>query len=377
MAIVDVLEAPAVSLDCLSLVLKTRGAVADQASVLVSVESLTRSMEQKMKNIIALSITVFACLPSNTPAAEISKPLRPVHTYSIVARDAETGELGAAVQSHWFSVGSIVIWAEPGVGAVATQSFVDPSYGPLGLQLMRTGKSAEQALTALLAADEHEDVRQVGMVDANGTVSNHTGENAIIEFCNLTGDSFAVQANLMWMPTVCSAMFDAFENAEGDIAERMLVALEAAEGEGGDIRGKQSVALLVVSGDISEPAWGGRVFDLRIEDHAEPLPEMRRLLTMARAYRLMNEGDEHMTNGEVEKAVIAYSGAEALVPDSHEMIFWHAATLAADGRVDESLPLFKRAFDMWPLWRELVQRLPASGLLPEDPQLMEKILAVE
>jgi len=309
--------------------------------------------------------------------ADSDNPLRPVHTYSIVARDLATGELGAAVQSHWFSVGSNVIWAEPGIGAVATQSFIDPSYGPLGLNLMRAGKSAAQALTALLAADEHEDVRQVGMVDARGTVANHTGNNAIVEFCNLTGSSFAVQANLMWKSTVCSAMFEAFENAEGDIAERMLAALEAAEGEGGDIRGKQSVALLVVSGDISQPAWGGRIFDLRIEDHAEPLPEMRRLLNMARAYRLMNEGDEHMTNGEVEKAVVAYSGAEALVPDSHEMIFWHAATLAADGRVDESLPLFKKAFDMWPLWRELVQRLPASGLLPEDPELMEQILAVQ
>ena len=158
-----------------------------------------------MKNIIALTITVFACLPANSMAAESGKPLRPVHTYSIVARDAETGELGAAVQSHWFSVGSNVIWAEPGIGAVATQSFIEPSYGPLGLQLMRAGKTAEQALTALLAADEHADVRQVGMVDANGTVANHTGDNAIIEFCNLTGDSFAVQANLMWKPTVCSA----------------------------------------------------------------------------------------------------------------------------------------------------------------------------
>jgi uncharacterized Ntn-hydrolase superfamily protein len=320
-------------------------------------------VEQNMKNILVLSIVVFACLPASSVAAESGRPLRPVHTYSIVARDAATGELGAAVQSHWFSVGSNVIWAEPGVGAVATQSFIDPSYGPLGLQLMRSGKSAGQALTALLAADEHEDVRQVGMVDATGTVANHTGDNAIIEFCNLTGSSFAVQANLMWKPTVCSAMFEAL--------------LEAAEGEGGDIRGKQSVALLVVSGDISQPAWGGRIFDLRIEDHAEPLPEMRRLLTMARAYRLMNEGDEHMTNGEADKAVVAYSAAEALAPDSHEMVFWHAATLAADGRVDESLPLFKKAFDMWPLWRELVQRLPASGLLPEDPELMEQILAVE
>ena len=207
-----------------------------------------------MKNIIALSITIFVCLPANSAAAESSKPLRPVHTYSIVARDAESGELGAAVQSHWFSVGSNVIWAEPGIGAVATQSFTDPSYGPLGLQLMRSGKSAEQALTALLAADAHEDVRQVGMVDANGAVANHTGDKAIIEFCNLTGDGFAVQANLMWKPTVCSAMFEAFENATGDLAARMLVALEAGEGQGGDIRGKQSVALLVVSGDISQPA---------------------------------------------------------------------------------------------------------------------------
>jgi uncharacterized Ntn-hydrolase superfamily protein len=330
-----------------------------------------------MKIIVVASIALLAWLPATLPAAEAGKPLRPVHTYSIVARDAATGELGAAVQSHWFSVGSNVIWAEPGIGAVATQSFIEPSYGPLGLQLMRSGKTAKQALTSLLAADAHENVRQVGMVDADGNVSNHTGDKAIIEFCDMTGDGFAVQANLMWKPTVCSAMFEAFEIATGDLAERMLVALEAAEGEGGDIRGKQSVALLVVSGDISQPAWSGRIFDLRIEDHAEPLPEMRRLLIMARAYRLMNEGDEHMTNGEVEKAVVAYSSAEALVPDSHEMVFWHAATLAADGRVDESLPLFRKAFDMWPLWRELVQRLPASDLLPDDPELMEKILAVK
>jgi uncharacterized Ntn-hydrolase superfamily protein len=324
-----------------------------------------------------VSIVVAMLAPGVSKCDDAQKPLRPVHTYSIVARDADTGQLGVAVQSHWFSVGSGVIWAEPGIGAVATQSFVDPSYGPLGLQRMRAGQDAGQALTALLALDEHEDVRQVGMVDSNGIVANHTGSNAIIEFCDIAGDEFTVQANLMWKPTVCTAMKTAFETATGDLAERMMTALEAAEGEGGDIRGKQSAALLVVSGDKNEPAWGGRIFDLRVEDQAEPLIEMRRLLTMARAYQLMNEGDEHMTNGEVEKAIEAYSGAEALVPDSHEMIFWHAATLAADGRVDESLPLFARAFEMWPLWRELVQRLPAAGLLPDDPQLMQKIISVE
>jgi uncharacterized Ntn-hydrolase superfamily protein len=330
-----------------------------------------------MRNFSASLVLLLVAFLTADAIADSVKPLRPVHTYSIVARDPISGEMGAAVQSHWFSVGSGVIWAQPGVGAVATQSFLDPSYGPLGLELMRAGKDASQALTALLAADEHKDVRQVGMVDANGVVANHTGVNAIAEFCNVTGEYYAVQANLMWKPTVCSAMVSAFESAEGDLAERMMIALEAAQGEGGDIRGKQSAAILVVSGDASEPAWGGRIFDLRVDDHLQPLIEMRRLLVMARAYQLMNKGDEHMTLGETEQAVAAYSGAEALVPDSHEMIFWHAATLAADGRVDESLPLFSKAFERWPLWRELVQRLPAAGLLPDDPALMEKILAVD
>ncbi len=304
-------------------------------------------------------------------------PLRPVNTYSIVARDAETGQLGVAVQSHWFSVGSMVLWAEPGVGAVATQSFVDPNYGPLGLQLMRAGKDASQALAALLAIDEHENVRQVGMVDADGVVANHTGDMAIVEHCDIAGEDFTVQANLMWKPTVCSAMAAAYAVAEGDLAERLMLALEAGEGEGGDIRGKQSAAILVVSGDRSQPAWGGRIIDLRVEDHAAPLIEMRRLLTMARAYNLMNEGDELMMLDKVEQAVVAYGSAEALVPDSHEMIFWHAATLAAAGRLDESLPLFEKAFAMWPQWRELVTRLPASGLLPDDPEVMRKILGVD
>lgn len=310
-------------------------------------------------------------------AAEFGKPLRPVNTYSIVARDAETGELGVAVQSHWFSVGSIVSFAQPGVGAVATQSFVEPAYGPLGLELMRAGKTAPQALQSLLASDEFEDVRQVAMIDASGNVNNHTGANSVGEFCDLKGDDFAVQANMMWKSTVCSAMAAAFEAADGDLAEKMLIALEAAENEGGDARGQQSAALLVVNGDIAEPAWGGREFDLRIEDHEEPLVELRRLLTMARAYRLMNEGDAFMTNGDVERAVISYSSAEALVPTSHEMIFWHAATLAAAGEIEQSLPLFSQAFGMWPRWRVLVQRLPAAGLLPDDPELMEAILSVE
>ena len=307
----------------------------------------------------------------------VSLPTVANATYSIVARDAETGELGVAVQSHWFSVGSLVLWAEPGVGAVATQSFVDPDYGPLGLQLMRAGKDASGALAALLAIDEHANVRQVGMVDANGVVANHTGASSIDEHCEIAGENFTVQANLMWKPTVCSAMAAAYEASDGDLAERLMAALEAAQGEGGDIRGKQSAAMLVVSNDRSLPPWGGRVIDLRVEDYAEPLVELRRLLTMNKAYNLMNAGDEHMMLGEIDQAVGAYGDAESLVPDSHEMIFWHAATLAGAGQVDEALPLFAKAFSMWPLWRELVPRLPASGLLPDDEDLIERIISVK
>jgi len=326
---------------------------------------------------IRIGLIVISCALSATAIAEMERPLRPVNTYSIVARDPETGQLGVAVQSHWFSVGSLVLWAEPGIGAVATQSFVDPNYGPLGLQLMRAGKDAAQALQALLAIDEHANVRQVGMVDANGVVANHTGNMSIDEHCDHAGVNYTVQANLMWKPTVCDAMAAAFEAAEGDLAQRLMQALQAAENEGGDMRGKQSAALLVVSGDRSQPAWGGRIIDLRVEDSTQPLPEMWRLLTMARAYNLMNAGDEYMTVDEFEKAVEAYRDAEALVPDSHEMIFWHAATLAAGGHVDEALPLFSKAFAMWPKWRELVTRLPASGLLPDDPELMRKIITVD
>ena len=305
------------------------------------------------------------------------QPSRLAHTYSIVARDSKTGEMGVAVQTHYFGVGSRVVWAEPGVGAVATQSFVNPAYGPNGLHLMRGGKSAGEALTVLLEADAHADVRQVGMVDAKGNVANHTGQNSIAEFCDIAGAGYTVQANLMWKPSVCEAMSKAYQSADGDLAERLMIALEAAEGEGGDIRGKQSAAVLVVSGDASQPSWDGRVFDLRIEDHAEPLIELRRLLTIARAYRLMDEGDEYMTQADLANAKAAYGKASALVPDNHELIFWHALTLAAAGQVDESLPLFSKAFEMWPRWRELLQRMPASGLLPDDPELMQRIVSLE
>ncbi len=329
-------------------------------------------------SISMIALATLASLAAASPKVPVQgRAMRPAHTFSIVARDAQTGQLGAAVQSHWFSVGADVIWAEPGIGAVATQSFIEPSYGPLGLQLMRAGKSAPQALKGLLATDEHTDVRQVGMVDAKGRVANHTGKNAVIAHCQQTGDGYAVQANLMERDTVCAAMAKAFEATKGDLAARMMAALDAAQGEGGDIRGKQSAAMLIVKGDARLPPWSGRVFDLRVEDSDHPLKELRRLIGVARAYRLMSEGDDHMTAGDVDAALASYSAAEKLAPDNHEALYWHAVTLASIGRVEESLPLFKRAFAAWPKYRELTRRLPASGLLPDDPALIKRITAVQ
>lgn len=322
-----------------------------------------------------LASLFLAPLPSFAqPVAPV--PLRPVHTYSIVARDAATGELGVAVQSHWFSVGTSVAWAEAGVGAVATQSFIDPSYGPLGLALMRAGRSAPDALKGLLLADEGRDVRQVGMIDASGRVAAHTGARCIPAAGDHVGEGYSVQANLMEKDTVWPAMAKAFEASRGDLAERMLAALEAAEAQGGDIRGRQSAALLVVKGDSSGRPWQDRIFDLRVEDHAAPLVELRRLVGLQRAYNLMNAGDLAVEKKDDAGALKAYAAAEALVPDSAEMAYWHAVALVNMGRVDESLPIFAKAFRLHPKWRDLTPRLPKAGLLPDDPKLIARIVAV-
>src|ERR671916_2682177 len=286
---------------------------------------------------------------------------RPVHTYSIVARDPATGQLGVAVQSHWFSVGPIVPWAEAGVGAIATQSFVEPSYGPLGLELMRSGRTAEEALRALVAGDPHPEVRQVAFIDARGVVAVHTGDKAIEAAGHRKGKDYSVQANLMLKSTVPDAMARAFERAKGDLTERLLAALEAAQAEGGDIRGSQSAAILVVSGKPTGRPWVDRTVDLRVEDHREPLKELRRLVHLARAYQRMNAGDEAVAQKNIEKAREEYGAAERMLPDSAtngEIVFWHAVTLANTGKLEESLPLFRRAFAQDRNWAELGRRPP-------------------
>ena len=319
---------------------------------------------------------LFSARVTPNAVAEKTTTKRPVHTFSIVARDPATGELGVAVQSHWFSVGSIVAWAEAGVGAVATQSFVDPSYGKNGLDLMRSGRSATDTLKELLAKDEAREVRQVAMIDAQGRVDAFTGKNDIQAAGHIVGNNFSVQANLMLNDKVWPAMARAFENTKGDLADRMMAALDAAQLAGGDIRGRQSAALIVVTGKPTGQAWKDRTFDLRVDDSPQPLKELRRLVTLQRAYNHMNAGDLAVENKDNEGALREYSAAEKLVPNNAEMIYWHAVALVNMGRVDESLPLFRKVFAMDRNWLTLTPRLPKSGLLPDDASIMKRIVSV-
>jgi uncharacterized Ntn-hydrolase superfamily protein len=321
---------------------------------------------------LALSLRSSASAARESPPG-LELPRRPVATYSIVARDPKTGDLGVAVQSHWFSVGSVVPWAESGVGAVATQSFVKVSYGPQGLALMRLGKSAPDTLASLLAQDDAREVRQVAMVDASGRVATHTGARCIQAAGHHGGAGYSVQANLMENDTVWPAMAKAFESAEGELAERMLAALEAAQREGGDIRGRQSAAMLVVRAKSSGHPWDDRLVDLRVEDHPDPLGELARLLKLAHAYDHMNQGDLRVEKGDVDGAMREYSAARELAPACYEMSFWAGITMASAGRLEEAVPLVQRSFEGEPRLRKLVPRLPAAGLLPDKPEVIERL----
>jgi uncharacterized Ntn-hydrolase superfamily protein len=298
--------------------------------------------------------------------------LRPANTFSIVARDPATGDLGVAVQSHWFSVGALVAWAEPGVGAVATQSFVEPAYGPRGLALMRGGAAAGDALKQLVAADQGAAVRQVAFVDAQGRATAHTGARCIRHAGHHVGDGYSVQANLMGNDTVVPAMRRAFEAARGDLAERMLAALDAAQAAGGDLRGCQSAAILVVGGKRTDEPWKAKKLDLRVEDSPAPLAELRRLVTLARAYDHMNQGDLAVEHKQLDRALEHYGTAARMIPDNPEMVYWQGVALAGNGRPDQAMPLLRQAFDADPAWIELTRRLPAAGLL--DAAIADRIV---
>jgi uncharacterized Ntn-hydrolase superfamily protein len=317
--------------------------------------------------VFAVAFVAFA------PFAEAGMP---VHTFSIVARDSVTGDIGVAVQSHYFAVGPVVPWAEPGVGAVATQSLVEVAYGPRGLALMKSGKSAPDALAELVAADSGRGGRQVAMIDTRGRVAAYSGPKCIPAAGDTVGEQFSAQANLMANGTVWPAMARAYRASGGDLAERLLAALEAAQNAGGDIRGQQSAAIVIVKGTASDRPWADRILDLRVDDHPKPIGELRRLVKLWRAYRWVDRGDSAVTANDFAAAERAYSEGARLAPDNMEIVFWQAVGLFSVGQEEAALPVFRKVFAREGQWVELVPRLSGPiGLLPNDPAKIARILA--
>ena len=306
------------------------------------------------------------------------EPRRPTHTYSIVARDPVTGDLGVAVQSHWFAVGAGVTWAASGVGAIATQSFAEPAYGRKGLERMTAGASAPDALAALLAEDGKRDVRQVAFVDAQGRVAAHTGAANIAFAGHHLGAGYSVQANLMANDQVVPAMARAYEGATGDLAARMLAALAAAQAAGGDVRGCQSAAMLIVKGARSAEPSHDTLVDLRVDDAADPIAELTRLLALQRVYDHMNAGDRAVEQGDVAGARDHYGAAAAAAPGLAEVRYWQAVGLATAGDLDGSLPIFRGLFAEDGRWIEVTRRIQPAVVpaTPAGDALIEKILAV-
>ena len=299
-------------------------------------------------------------------------------TYSIVARDPTTGELGVAVQSHYFQVGPVVPWAQSGVGAIATQSQVNVSYGPLGLEMLRNGFTAEQALRALTAGDALPEVRQAAIVDAAGRVAVHTGTQCIPAAGHRTGDGYSCQANLMEKTSVWDAMAEAFEQTKAPLSERLMVALEAAEAEGGDIRGKQSAAMLVVRATSTGKSWEDRTVDLRVEDHPEPLPELRRLLTIRRAYDADTEADHLDEAGEAVRAREMRVEAMRQVPDNVELRFWAGLALYQAGDKVEAAKFVAEAIAHDKRWDEVINRLvQVQRFTAEDAAGLREMLAAQ
>ena len=302
-------------------------------------------------------------------------PSRPISTYSIVAIDKKGGEMGVAVQSHWFSVGSIVTWAESGVGVVATQAFVDASYGPLGLALMKGGKTPREALKSLLATDRSPRIRQVALLDHQGRVAVHTGDECVSQAGHVSGRGFSVQANLMRNRRVWPAMATAFRRAKGNLTSRLLASLDAAEGAGGDIRGRQSAAILVVRIRPSGSSWRDEIVDLRVEDHPEPLKELRRLVVLHQGYEYANRGDELMSRGKLKEATEQYRLATEKVPKNEELQFWEAVGLANHGEPERAKKILNKVFQRNEDWKEVLRRLPSPRLLDVDKETLRMLVS--
>ncbi len=318
--------------------------------------------------VMVLILLAGACAVS----AEEPPVLRPAGTFSIVARDPATGELGVGVQSHWFSVGSDVSWAEAAVGAVATQSFIEAAYGPRGLALMDSGKDPRAALDELLAADPNREVRQVAFIDSQGRTAVHTGKLCIPFAGHRSGENYSVQGNMLDSADVWVAMASEFEQTDGDLATRILAALKAGQQAGGDVRGKQSAALLVVKPVSDDNPWLNRVVDLRVEDHRQPIIELERLHNLRKAYDLANQGDGFLADRDFENAFEAYNSAVEIVPQNDELIFWRGAMLAQSGREAEALVDIRRAIELNPRWLKLLERIQLEHF-PSARAILEKV----
>jgi uncharacterized Ntn-hydrolase superfamily protein len=324
-----------------------------------------------MKKLLLLFVLLF----SQFISAQTYKKSEPfTHTYSIVARDSVTGDIGVAVQSHWFSVGSVVTYGKAGVGVVATQSLVNPSYGPKGLALMEQGLSPQQALDVLLANDNGEMYRQVAFLDNEGNVATHTGSSCIEMAGHKQGKNFSVQANMMLNNTVWDAMANAFESTVGTLQERILAALKAAENQKGDIRGKQSAAILIVKGHATGNSWEDIIMDLRVEDHENPIKELERLINIHKAYDYMNKGDLAMEEGDSQKAEQLYLNAQKLFPSNLEMKYWYAINLLNNKNFDKAKPILQSIFKEDFNWRTLTARLVKSKLLVISDYELEKVM---
>lgn len=327
-----------------------------------------------MKRIFSTSVLLFF-LTLSLMAQDVYNPKEPLtHTFSIVARDSLTGDIGVAVQSHWFSVGTSVSWARAGVGAVTTQSLTNVSFGPRALDMLEQGLTPQQALDSLIANDDGRAYRQVAIIDSKGRVANHTGDKCIAEAGDINGKQYSVQANMMLNDTVWPAMSKAYENADGPLAERMVAALEAAQKEGGDIRGQQSAAILVVPGKSTGKKWEDRKIDLRVEDNPQAVDEIARLLEVQRAYQHMNAGDEAIEKGDVDRALEEYGAAREMFPNNVEMTYWTAVSLANAGRMDQALNLFKEVFLANEHWVELTKRITQNDMLSVSDSNLKRIL---
>lgn len=323
------------------------------------------------------SLFVFLLFITYSVSSQVYSSKQPlVHTFSIVARDEKTGEMAVGVQSHWFSVGTAVPWAEAGVGAVATQSFVDKSYGPKALALLKNGFTPQQAMDSLTNADPGREVRQVAIIDTKGNVAVHTGAKCIQIAKHIKGYNFSVQSNMMLGDQVCEFMARSFEKTKNQpLAERVLLALEAAQEAGGDIRGMQAAAIIIVPGTITE-SWSNKSVDLRVDDSPKPLQELRRLYTVHLAYEHMNKGDLAVEKNDMVLAMNEYKSAMRLFPANLEMQFWTAITLANNKQVSQALPMLKAIFNKDKNWKELTRRLAPVGLLTVSTQELSKILAL-